>query len=346
MQSNPYSLMFGKEPIQQIPRQVQSDEVIFAFSETNPSQQIYMISGVRGCGKTVFMTEISNYFRDKKDWITIELNSEGNLLEDFAAKLYNNRSLNKIFKADKLNLSFFGIGLEISGSDPITNIEVALDRMLDNIKKHNKRVLISIDEATAAKQMRLFASAFQIFVRRDYPLFLLMTGLPENIDVLQNVDTLTFLYRAPKIRLKPLNLRNMADNYKSVLSVSDDTALKMARLTRGYSFAFQVLGYYCWENDGDYEKALTALRTYLDEYVYNKIWSELSPLDKRILNAAARAKSRKVEDIRSLLGMASNEFSPYRDRLIRRDLLSGEERGYIKFTLPLFEDYVTDNYEE
>ena len=67
--------------------------------------------------------------------------------------------------------------------------------------KKKKRLLITIDEVTNTKKMRIFASAFQIFVRQDYPIFLLMTGLYENIHELQNEKSLTFLYRAPKLRL-------------------------------------------------------------------------------------------------------------------------------------------------
>lgn len=38
------------------------------------NQQIYMITGVRGSGKTVMLTDISKHFRKDKDWIVIELN--------------------------------------------------------------------------------------------------------------------------------------------------------------------------------------------------------------------------------------------------------------------------------
>ena len=33
----------------------------------------------------------------------------------------------------------------------------------------------------------------------------------------------------------------------------------MAKITKGYPFAFQVLGYYTFENGGSYEKALDGL---------------------------------------------------------------------------------------
>ena len=42
--------------------------------------------------------------------------------------------------------------------------------------------------------------------------------------------------------------------------------------------------------------------------------------------------------------METNEFNPYRKRLIRIGIVSGETRGYVYFTLPLFGEYVVANY--
>lgn len=66
------------------------------------------------------------------------------------------------------------------------DIENAIQAMLEVVKDKKKRVLITIDEATSNEEMKIFASAFQIFVRNELPVFLLMTGLFENIDALQN----------------------------------------------------------------------------------------------------------------------------------------------------------------
>ena len=40
----------------------------------------------------------------------------------------------------KINLSFLGVGLEIEGVSPITDLNVAVTRMLEKIKKKRKRV--------------------------------------------------------------------------------------------------------------------------------------------------------------------------------------------------------------
>ena len=52
----------------------------------------------------------------------------------------------------------------------------------------------------------------------------------------------------------------------------------------------------------------------------------------------------KIKDIREYLHMETNEFNLYRKRLIKKGILSGEMRGYAFFTLPLFEEYIMENY--
>ena len=76
--------------------------------QSYPSQQIYMITGVRGSGKTVYMTELSQKIQASGDWITVELNPELDLLEGLAAKLSGETALAQMFKSAKINLSFFG----------------------------------------------------------------------------------------------------------------------------------------------------------------------------------------------------------------------------------------------
>ena len=55
-----------------------------------------------------------------------------------------------------------------------------------------------------------------------------------------------------------------------------DEALQMAKETKGYPFAFQVLGYLCWRNEAEWTEVLPEYSQYLEEYVYEKLWSELS----------------------------------------------------------------------
>lgn len=346
MKNNPYSLIFGQEPDQIISRLSETTDVIETFRRDNPSQTVYMITGVRGYGKTVFMTEIENKLSEDKDWIVIELSSEDDLLLEMAAYLSSENQLAQAFKNAKINLSFWGFGLEVNDVAPITSISVALQKMLESLKKQGKRVLVSIDEVVSNDAMRKFASTFQILTRKKLPVFLLMTGLYENIRELQDEKNMTFLYRAPKVELKSLSKRAIADNYAKQFNISKDEAFEMADMTRGYPYAFQVLGYLTWEKKGAYKEVIEEYRLYMYDNVYDKIWSELSPKDRKVLNAIAKISGGKILDIREYLGMETNEFNPYRKRLINKGLILGDKRGYVSFQLPYFEDYVLDTYVE
>ncbi len=342
MRKNPYTLTFGRSPEQMIERLAQMNEIIQVFRAEPPAQQAYIITGVRGAGKTVFMTEAVKRLEKWSEWITVELNPERELLTGLAAKLASESALAKIFRGAKIDLSFFGFGVELADASPITDIEVALSRMLSSLKKHGKKVLIAIDEVSNSKDMRVFAHAFQIFLRQELPVYLLMTGLYENIYTLQNEKTMTFLYRVPKLHLAPLSLGTIADNYMAAMELPRETAVEMARLTKGYPFAFQVLGYLTFEREGDYRAVLPLYRQYLAEYVYEKIWSELSDNDRRVLTAMTQAPSDRVADIRAQLSMDTNSFNPYRARLIRKGLVNGDVYGRLTFALPFFGEFIAE----
>jgi ribosomal protein L20A (L18A) len=212
--------------------------------------------------------------------------------------------------------------------------------MLERIAKEGKKVLVTIDEATCNQTMREFASLFQIFIRRDFPVFLLMTGLYENIYELQNEKTLTFLYRAPKMELRPLNIGMIAKKYREIFGLPEEEALSMAQETMGYPFAFQVLGFLCWKNKAKWTEMLDEYSQYLEEYVYEKLWSELSAQDKVVLRAMSDSESRKVEAIRAKAGKNSGNFSVYRNRLIKKGIIISSEYGYLEFALPRFREFV------
>ena len=64
------------------------------------------------------------------------------------------------------------------------------------------------------------------------------------------------------------------------------------------------------------------------------------------MKGIAVCPSGKIMDIRTFLQMETNEFNPYRKRLIDKGLINGDERGYVKVLLPLFEEYVIDKFAE
>lgn len=340
--NNPFTLSFGKKPLQYVSRISQMQEIVENFNNETPSNQIYMITGVRGSGKTVMMTGIASELRREESWVVVELNPTRDLLQSLAAKLYSLPEMYAHFVQTKLDFSLLGLGLSVENATPITDIENAIELMLTELRKRGKKLLITIDEVINSEYIKVFVSAFQIFLRQDYPIFLLMTGLYENIYNLQNDKALTFLYRAPKMVLEPLNYTAVRRQYMDIFKLNFEAAGQMAGLTKGYPFAFQVLGYLYWENreEKTLEDILPEYDQYLEEYVYSKIWSETSPKDKEILSIMAQSGETRVKNIREISDMTSGQFSMYRERLKNKGILDTRTYGEVSFALPRFAEFI------
>jgi len=331
--NNPFTLGFGKEPFYNIEQTMLENEILETFLSDNPTTQAYMITGLRGSGKTVLMTRIEKRLRENSDWIVVDVNPEQNVMEEIVAYLSNWHTL---VQDASVSLSAMGIGVNMKQR---TTDSIVLDNLLQNLTKKKKKVLIALDEAVVSPQVKEFVSAFQIYIRKNYNIFLLMTGLYENIYELQNEKTLTFLYRTPKILMKPLNLDRIAASYGEVFQLSEGAAYEMAKVTGGYPFAYQLLGYLCFRNGKSYKEILSEYDSLLSEYVYDKIWSELSEKDRMVISGIAKAKTSKNKDIREQIGMDSNTFTVYRERLAKKGLIDTKEYGNIKLTLPRFKEF-------
>lgn len=342
---NPFVIQWGQEPFCKVERTEETYRIVDTFRAERPSTRTYVITGVRGSGKTVLLTSVANELKED-GWLIINLNSESNMLQSFAAQMYDVPEVRPHFIKAKLDLSVLGIGLEIKGSEPVSDIETAARRMLAITSRLGKRVLITIDEVANDAKLREFTQAYQIFMREGYDVFLLMTGLYNNINALMNSRKNTFLSRTPRIVLGPLNCVMVAEKYKEIFKCSGKTAKDLAGLTKGYSYAFQVLGYLLWDyDDMDIDAVLPEYDRYMDAYAYSIIWSELAEKEKDLLRTMALNKTDDVKSVREYMNMASNEMSVYRNRLMLKGVLTSFGYGNLSFALPRFDVFVRESYD-
>lgn len=337
--TNPYTLSFGNEPQNLIKRNYQNEGILEGFLSDNPTYHVCMITGIRGSGKTVALTTISNEIANEKEWIIVNLNPETDLLHALAADLANRKELLQIFKDAKINLSLFGLNIEIDNIPPITDTVSALRNMLKQLTKKGKKILVTIDEVKPSKNIKIFTSQFQIFIREKINIFLLMSGLYNHIDNLQNLDTLTFLQRAPKVVLEPLNITSMCNSYKKTLKISESQALELAKFTKGYAFAFQLIGYTYFKYKNMSKDAIDKFDEIIEEYTYNKIWSECSEKEKKLLSYMDD-KPIKNEIISKKIKMPNTSFSKYRTRLIKSGIIFSPSYGMIELALPRFKEFI------
>lgn len=166
-----------------------------------------------------------------------------------------------------------------------------------------------------------------------------MSGLYNHIENLQNTDTLTFLQRAPKVVLEPLSISLMCNSYKKNLKIKDTQALEMATFTKGYAFAFQLIGYICFQKKCTLKDALDTFDELIEDYAYNKIWRECSDKDKKILSYVDD-KPIKLEVIGKKMKMPNTSLSKYRSRLIKSGVITSPSYGMIELALPRFKEYI------
>ena len=343
--NNPFSTSFGIEPTNYILRKDETKLIIDEFTSLNPSNFVYLITGVRGSGKTVLLSSISSLFKKENDWIVVNPMTKTNILENIAGEIYENSNAKKLFIKKSISFSFHGFSLSIHGETPVSSVTTLIKMMLEVIKKDNKRVLITIDEVDNSPEMKTFVEVYQNLLREQYPVFLLMTGLYENIYQLQDNKSLTFLYRAPKIFLNGIDIRSITYSYASILNIDINEALELANLTKGYAYAYQLLGYLLVKNNKTKadKEILLEFDKCLAEYSYDKIYEDLSSFEIQIISNVNTNQEVKVEDLYKKLKVDQKYFSVYRDRLIKKGLFVAKHYGLIEFALPRFVEFLLFN---
>ena len=336
---NPYSLVFGKMPRNYIDRELELSEIIETFSEEDPSIRAYALTGLRGCGKTVALSFVEKYFRKQDDFIVIALNSDLDMFEQTLEHLSQKKLLDEL----KISVSMMGVTLEKAQSMESTNYKI--EQYLEQISRKKKRILFTIDEISNTQNIKAFFQSFNIWLRKDYDIVILMAGLKKNILALQKDDRISFLKRAEKKDLKQLSLHSIMMDYKKNLQLTDQEAGEMAFFTKGYSYAFQVLGYLCFRMKQNYRDVMEQFDEKMTNNVYDIIWEDLSGKEKEILQAIFQAKELTTQEILRSSRMNKNTYNEYRRILISKDILVDKGYGKIDFSLPRFQEIACRNLE-
>ena len=348
---NPFTATFSKMPDLTYVTTESPAEIIENFSFDNPSESVYKITGVRGSGKTVILAKVEEEMRSpeyvKKGWLVFDLSPVRDILGQIAAMLVKEgfRSSSRKNKSITVSASVLGTGggVGITSENNFFDIGVEIDEMLEKAQKKGKKILIGIDEVSKSPEMIKFASEYGRWLRAGFPVFLVCTGLYENIMELSNVKNLTFFRRATTIKTEPLNMVRMSEMYKLRLNIDIKEAKELAAVTKGYAYAFQKLGllYFSKKEKGKLKDIIPELRSELFAYSYEKIWEELTPEDRFLLKLLTKKKEYKREEVLSLMGDKAGNYSMYRDRLIKRGLLITRQ-AYIELSLPFFAEYMEE----
>lgn len=353
---NPFNPNFGNVPTIFIDRSKQIEKVINGLDNFGSPYQTTLIYGLRGVGKTSFLTDISQIISNRKDWLVINLAVGDDLISSFVQLIYKkaSSSLKKVLDQTKINFSAFGIG--ITHEQTINyNFRVVFEEILAKLQQKSIKLLITIDEAQSTPEIRKFTTVYQLMRRENYQVSLIMTGLPEKVSELQNDDVLTFLLRSGRIILEPLDMISMKYSYQKAFTagnrkISNEILIQMLKMTNGYAYGFQLLGYLIWETKA---KAITQktldevkpeYKEMLSRNVYTKIYESLSPTDQKFVNVMVSIDKAVVpiSEIMTKMNKPKNYISIYRRRLIDDQIIISKKWGTVQFTLPYFKDFVQE----
>lgn len=350
---NPFTTTFSKSPEFSYVLTEQWAEILDNFRYENPSESVYKITGVRGSGKTVILAKIEEALRGaegrENGWLVFDLNPNRDMLVQMAAMLVKEGFGKGGAKTKSVTVSAAvlgtggSIGISSEKDSALFDIGTEIDTMLQKAQKKRKKILVGIDEVSKTNEMIYFTSEYGRWLRANYPVYLVCTGLYENMMEVSNVKNLTFFRRATTVKTEPLNMVRMAETYRRLLPIDAEEAKKMAKITKGYAYAFQALGvlYFKKRKEDVLADLIPAFKADLFAYSYEKVWEELTEADRFFLKCMTEKEECKREELLERMGDRRGNYSVYRDRLLKRGILESR-RAYVSCTLPYFAEYIME----
>lgn len=247
----------------------------------------------------------------------------------------------------------------------------ALERLLHEASRRIREsggagLVVFVDElhAPTHQDLAVLLNAVQNLGgrREENPIAIVGAGLPSTAGELTR--SATFAERCTFVSVDRLSAEAAASAITEPAQSLGVTwrAEAVQRLTayaQGFPYLLQVAAHETWNQAhlGDKKQSITiddaerglseALR--LVEAMYAARWSAASELEKQFISAMATSEGSAVSRtaIAAALGRTSNAISAPRDRLIEKGIIEpAPERGFLRFTLPGFGDFLRSEHVE
>lgn len=356
---NPFKPTAGKMP----PELIGRDFVVESFTdgvENGPGapERLMRLTGVRGMGKTVMLSELGRIARDR-DWLVIdEVASTG-----FCTRILDRLTPRSQVESMRSQPSILGISL---GEIEIERASLTLrEAMATRLKDSKTGLLVTLDEVqdSSLEEMRALAVAVQQVIGDDLSVAFVFAGLPSMIDRVVNAKALTFLRRAIPEELAPLYSEDVEQSFAETIvasgrAVASDALALMTDAAAGYPFMVQLVGYYTWQASHkrdskrvelrDAEQGVALARRQFDRMVIEPALQNLSPTLLSYLFAMAEDEGRpsKTGAVAARLNRDLTELSSYRSRLIKENVVESRSRGEIEFVVPYMAQYLNEHRSE
>lgn len=361
---NPFKPTAGAEPPVLAGRRRVIDDFIDGLDEgIGAPGRLMRITGPRGSGKTVLLTELGDIAR-KRGWLVVDETAREGLIDRLIAAVSPRKSRANVSADFDFGVVKAHAGL--GGETASLTLREALSAALSHPGECGEGIFITLDEVQDAQRSEIseIATTVQHLIRERKNIAFAFAGITTGVMDLIDDSALTFLRRAKAEELAAIPVADVAE----ALSKSFDlTGLRIegraleraAEASRGYAFLVQLVGYSVWRNvrahadeshNASIEDVDLGVSDAMAQFDETVILPALSKLPKRCMTYLVEMSKNdgacSTGDIARAMGIAASSLTSARRTLISRQVIESTARGYVDFSIPLMREYVRDNEDE
>lgn len=370
---NPYKPTAGKMPPVLMGREQDISDFFEGLANgAGAPGRLMLVTGQRGFGKTVLLTEFVRIARSQGWPVLMETANEGmcrrivDALQP-AKPIVSEGTLAPSLSIDGLASASLG-GIRVTSKEIAPTLRSAINKRLANVEE-GKGILFAIDEAQAGtrEEMVALATAIQLVIQEqdltDLPdsrkkgVAFVFAGVPSLVDEYLDDKVLTFLRRCQRHDLGEIPIPDVRNGYLQVAldngkTMDEDVAMHAAEATGGFPYMIQLVGYYLWQSSdtrrsttielADVDRAIRDAARGFEDAVCAPAYRGLTRA-QRDFCLAMLADGDAASDVREVARRAKRGEAwgrRYRKSLIDAHILVSDAPNMVRFSIPHFADYL------
>ena len=375
--SNPFKPTAGKMPPILIGRQSIVDDFTESLANgAGAPGRLMLITGQRGFGKTVMLTELRRAAIERQ-WETYAETASAGMVERLVTALgENGPHVTQASIAPSIGIpgiASLQLGsVQVAGAESALTLREAIETRLAKLPR-GKGILFTIDEAQAARteEMVALSTAVQHVIGDEdlsgasdddkHGIAFAFAALPSIVDEVASNNVLTFLRRAMFYDLKEVPLPDVRNALMESITASGKTieredAELAAQATEGNPYMVQLVGYYLWQaaqsrrsdriEAADVELGIADARSQFPRAVCAPSYHSLTQAQQRFLRAMApdHPGPTTLSDIAERTGKSMSWVGKYRTSLERAQMIRTADWGMVAYSIPQFGDWIKSEF--
>ena len=315
------------------------------------------ITGPRGSGKTVLLTQLGDIANDR-GWTVVNVSGREPLCASIQEQLAHDTRIRSL--DIRISLPVVSAEAHLGGPAEELSFREVLTRATRSLTSHGSGLLITVDEVQDASrdEMATIATSVQYMIRQQQNISLLFAGITTGVLDLLNGKGITFLRRAKAEELASIPTYEVARALRKTIETSgllvDDDALSYAAgQTHGYAYLIQLVGYYVWREGRRHSResvtitladakrgSEVAAREFGSSVLETAISGLTKPAVDYLLAMTEDENSSSTAEIARRMGMPASSANTYRRILIERQIIESTAPGFVAFSIPFMREYL------